>query len=264
MKLSEIYRYPIKSARGHVVDSAMVDRFGLAGDRRWMLIDGEGQFYSQRSAPAMALLDVTPLNNGLRLGYAGDSIEVSTPDNSHEVKATVWGHTMPAFCAEDSANSWLSERLSKDLRLVFCPEGAERKVDAAYLPDTIREQHVAFSDGFPLLIVSQASLDDLNSRLPEPVPMDRFRPNLVIEGAAAYAEDHWRSLRIGTTMLEVVKPCSRCAIPSINQQTAERDSVINRVLASYRRRDGVIYFGMNAIVSAGDGFNVGDAVTLLD
>lgn len=264
MTLTEIYRYPIKSARGHSVDSVLVDRFGLSGDRRWMLIDGDGLFYSQRTAPLMALLDVAPLNNGLRLSYAGDSIELVTPERAHEVEATVWGDKVPALCAEETVNRWLSERLGEDLRLVFCPESAERQVDDTYLPVTVRQQHVAFSDGFPLLIVSQASLDELNTRLPVPVPMDRFRPNLVIDGTEAHAEDQWRSLRIGTTMLELVKPCSRCAIPSINQQTAEKDSSINRVLASYRRRDGVIYFGMNAIVTAGDGFTVGDAVTLLD
>ncbi|WP_439101007.1 MOSC domain-containing protein [Congregibacter sp.] len=265
MQLSGIYRYPVKSAQGHGVNSAMIDRFGLAGDRRWMLIDSDGQFYSQRRAPALALLAVAPRETGLRLSFDEQSIDVDLPGSQNkEVTATVWEHTLLARCAEPRVNVWLSERLGEDLRLVFCPDNATRSVDAAYLPESLGEQRVAFSDGFPLLIVSQASLDDLNARLPASVSMDRFRPNLVVAGSEPYAEDQWQGLRIGSTTLAVVKPCSRCAIPSVNQQTAEKDPVINPVLASYRRRDGIIYFGMNAIVTAGDSFTLGDTVSVLD
>ncbi|EAQ96497.1 MOSC domain-containing protein [Congregibacter litoralis] len=265
MQLSGIYRYPVKSARGHEVNSATMDRFGLAGDRRWMLIDSAGQFYSQRRAPAMALLGVAPREHGLRLTFGEHCMDVDQPDaQSPEVSATVWEHTLRARCAAAEVNAWLRERLGEDLRLVFCPENATRSVDAAYLPESLEKQHVAFSDGFPLLIISQASLDALNARLPVPVPMDRFRPNLLIAGAVPHAEDQWKRLRIGATELAIVKPCSRCVIPSINQQTAEKDPLINRVLAEYRRRDGVIYFGMNAIATAGDRLTVGDSVSVLD
>ncbi len=242
-----------------------MDRFGLAGDRRWMLVDSEGQFYSQRRAPDMALLDVALREDGLSLSYAGESIEVSTPrTGDREISSTVWGHTMLARGVDPRVDTWLSHRLGADLRLVFCPEDASRSVDSVYLPDAKREQHVAFADGFPLLIVSQASLDDLNTRLNNPVPMDRFRPNLVVGGSDPFAEDEWRNLRIGSTTLAIVKPCSRCAIPSIDQQTAARDPEINRVLASYRRREGVIYFGMNAIVTGGGEFTIGERVTVLN
>lgn len=265
MNLSAIYRYPVKSARGQELATAVLDRFGIAGDRRWMLIDDAGQFYSQRRAPNMALLEVVSIADGLRLSFAGDSCEVRTPgQHSTQVLATVWGHSMPAYCADAAVNAWLSRCLRASLRLVYCPEEASRPVDSAYLADTrIAEQHVSFADGFPLLIVCEASLEDLNARLPNPVPMDRFRPNIVIRGASPYAEDGWRRLRIGATTLAIVKPCSRCAIPSIDQHTAERDSTINPVLASYRRRDGVIYFGMNALVLAGEGFSVGDTAEVL-
>jgi len=134
-------------------------------------------------------------------------------------------------------------------------------VDPGYAPPG---QLVAFADGFPLLVVGQASLDLLNGRLEAPVPMDRFRPNLVIAGAAPHAEDDWRRLRIGTTEIELVKACSRCVIPSIDQSTGGRDSQINRVLADYRRCAGVIYFGMNALAPAGARFEVGDAVTVIE
>lgn len=265
MDLSAIYRYPIKSAQGHSLASAVIDRFGVSGDRRWMLIDRAGQFCSQRRLPQMALLEVACIEGGLRLGFAGENIMLETPAAQYnEVSATVWEHTMLARSADDRVNTWLSERLGEDLRLVFFPQDANRPVDPAYLVDPEQQQHVSFADGFPLLIISQASLDDLNTRLPAPVPMDRFRPNLVIAGATPYAEDGWRQLRVGSTTLAIVKPCSRCAIPSIDQQTAERDPHINRVLADYRHRDGVIYFGMNAVVIAGEVFSMGDTVEVLE
>ncbi|WOJ92286.1 MOSC domain-containing protein [Congregibacter variabilis] len=265
MDLSAIYRYPIKSARGHSLEAAVIDRFGVSGDRRWMLIDSAGLFYSQRRLPQMALLEVASIVGGLRLSFGGESIQLEIPGaQQNEVSATVWEHTMLARCADDRVNTWLSECLGEDLRLVFFPQDANRPVDADYLPDAQQEQHVGFADGFPLLIITQASLDDLNTRLPAPVPMDRFRPNLVIRGAQPYAEDSWRQLRVGSTTLAIVKPCSRCAIPAINQQTAEQDPDINRVLAGYRRQDGVIYFGMNAVVTAGEDFAVGDVVEVLE
>lgn len=278
MHLSEIYCYPIKSARGHQLRSAHADRFGLRGDRRWLLIDDEGQFYSQRRLPEMALLDVEALADGLRLSFAGESIVVQLPDASAErVPATVWEHSLLAPVACTSVNQWISRLFGESMRLVYCPDDAERAVDADYTPgsreapgteaspgDMPLQRLVAFADGFPLLVISQASLDALNARLTVPVPMDRFRPNLVIDGAQAYAEDHWQRLRIGSTVVSLVKPCSRCAIPGIDQQTGQRDPLINRALAQYRRRDGVIYFGMNALTTPGARFALGDTVQVVD
>jgi len=123
---------------------------------------------------------------------------------------------------------------------------------------------VSFADGFPLLLITEAALSELNSRLPAPVPMDRFRPNLVVSGAPAHAEDGWRRLRIGSAEVELVKPCARCAVPSIDQRSGERDPHINRALAAYRRRDGQIFFGMNALAPAEAVFRIGDPVQLLD
>ena len=261
LHLAAIYRYPLKSARGHRLDTAVVDRFGLAGDRRWMLVDDTGRFLSQRSEPKLALLAVECQGDGLRLTFGGSSITVSRPDPRGErVMATVWGDTVPASLADAAVNSWISERLYAPTRLVYCPDDALRGVDPDYAP---AGQLVGFADGFPLLLISEASLDYLNQRLPAPVEMDRFRPNLVIAGAEPHAEDSWRRLRIGEAELELVKPCSRCAIPSINQKTGERDPHINRALATYRRRDGIIYFGMNALASQGAHFSEGDPVEII-
>jgi uncharacterized protein YcbX len=261
MQLSAIYRYPLKSARGHALDAAVVDRFGLAGDRRWMLVDQRGHFLSQRSVARMALLDAICTDGGLRLGFNGEYLEAARPDPSAErVIATIWDDHVAALLAGDAANDWLSERLGQPVRLVYYPDDALRGVDPDYAPPS---QLVSFADGFPLLLLSEAALALLNSRLPTPVPMDRFRPNLVVAGTEAHAEDQWRTIRIGSTELTLVKPCSRCAVPAIDQQTGERDPHINRALAHYRRRDGVIYFGMNAIAAPGSRFAVGDTVELV-
>ncbi|MEE4279530.1 MAG: MOSC N-terminal beta barrel domain-containing protein [Halieaceae bacterium] len=261
LRLASIHCYPLKSARGHTLSDAVMDRFGIAGDRRWMLVDSAGRFHSQRRLPALALLDAAPRDGGLRLSWQGESIDVDQPSASGEcVIATVWEDTVVAPLAAAAVNTWLSERLGEDLRLVYFPPTALRGVEPGYAPSN---QLLAFSDGYPLLVVCEASLDALNERLATPVAMDRFRPNLVISGAEAHAEDGWRRIRIGEAEVRLVKPCSRCAIPGINQQTAERDPEVNRALAAYRRCDGVIYFGMNAVAATGDRFSVGDIVEVL-
>ncbi len=262
LSLSAIYCYPLKSARGYAVPAATMDRFGLEGDRRWMLVDEGGRFVSQRSLADMALLAAMPEGDGLRLEWSGESVTVERPSPQGEcVIARVWEDTVVAPLADPDVNAWLSERLGESVRLVHYPDTALRGVEPGYAPPS---QLVAFSDGYPLLVIGEASLEQLNARLPAPVPMDRFRPNLVIAGAEPHAEDQWRTLKIGDARLQLVKPCSRCVVPSIDQATAQRDPHINRTLAGYRRREGVIYFGMNAIAGPGSQFRVGDAVEIVD
>lgn len=262
LELSAIYRYPVKSARGHAQREGVMDRFGLVGDRRWMLVDDGGRFVSQRRLPALARLEVALVDGGLRLDLAGKTAYVQEPSPRGEcVISTVWEDTVVAPVAEPAVNQWLSECFDESLRLVHFPPNALRGVEPGYAPSS---QLVAFSDGYPLLILTEASLEALNRRLADPVPIDRFRPNLVIRGADAHAEDSWRRIRIGGAEVSLVKPCSRCAIPGIDQQTGERDPHINRVLAAYRRCEGVIYFGMNAVAASGAQFHVGDRVEIID
>lgn len=261
LRVSAIYCYPLKSARGHALDSAVMDAFGLSGDRRWMLVDEHRVFVSQRSHAQLALLGAAPQPAGLRLSFGTSEFQVANPDrHADTLRVTVWNDAVDACRAGEEADAWLSEQLRTPVRLVYLPDNAQRRVDPGYATDGER---VAFSDGFPLLVLSQASLDELNRRLESPVPVDRFRPNLVIDGADPHAEDAWRALRIGDSVINLVKPCSRCAVPSIDQQTARRDTAINRVLASYRRREGAIYFGMNALGPEGAAFAVGDSVEVL-
>jgi len=262
LHLAALYRYPLKSAAGLPCEQVTLDRFGIAGDRRWLLVDPAGTFLSQRRLPALALLRAAEAGGALRLEVAGEALPVARPGSAAPRRpVTVWGDRVDAADAGDAPAAWLGERLGTACRLVYMPDDCRRPVDPAYAaPGTT----VSFADGFPLLVLSQASLDGLNARLPAPVPMDRFRPNLVIAGAAPHAEDHWRQLRIGGSLLTLVKPCARCAIPAIDQATAVRDPHINRVLASYRRRDGQVFFGQNAIHDGPGMLTVGDAVTVLD
>lgn len=261
LRLSAIYRYPLKSARGQSLTEATIDPFGLSGDRRWMLVDAQERFLSQRSTPVLALLEALPGQESLSLRFGEQALRVAAPDASAPgLEVDIWNDRVGALLADPAANDWLTAQLGIDVRLVYFPDEGRRRVDPAF---ALAQERVAFSDGFPLLIISQASLNDLNTRLDTPVPMDRFRPNLVISGSEPFAEDSWKRLRIGETVIDLVKPCSRCAIPSIDQRNARRDPAINRVLADFRRRDGAIYFGMNALGEEGGRITVGDEVAVL-
>ena len=245
LTVTGLYRYPLKSCRGQSLTDGQLTRYGLEWHRQWMIVDDKGRFLSQRRLPAMALIDAEPVSEGLIL-QAPDRAPLTVgtkPDSIRKVR--VWGDEPLADDLGDQAADWLSEYLGIACRLVTRGSAFTRPVD----PDYDRwDSEVQFADGFPLLLISQASLDDLNSRLPEPVPMNRFRPNLVVSGCEPYAEDQWQQIEIGGITFEVVKPCSRCTIPQVDQATGERGDEPTRTLATYRRRtDKKIYFGQNLI-----------------
>jgi len=243
--VSEIIIYPVKSFAGISRESANLDKFGLVGDRRWMLVDDLGVAITQRSEPRLALIQAELGERILSLRFSGDSLAVNIPGpESRTCKVKVWSDTVIATDAGDEAALWLSARLGTECRLVYMPPSANRLVDRSYAH---QHETVGFADAFPVLLISQASLDDLNSRLETPVPMNRFRPNLVVSGCEPFAEDSWNRIRIGEVEFDLVKPCDRCVMPSIDQATAQKDQNINRVLANYRRRDGKIYFGQNLL-----------------
>ena len=245
IKVSELAIYPVKSMAQVTLNYSRVDRCGLAYDRRWMVVDSSGKFITQRQYPHMCLIQAQLQNDGLLLNAAGmPELTITKPSEEKRTVVTLWNDQCQALDAGDAPAKWLSEFLSVDCRLVAFPDNEIRQVDPAYAQPGDR---TAFSDGFPILLISQASLDDLNSRMATPLPMARFRPNLVVSGCDAYAEDNWQCLRIGGLTLRVVKPCSRCVIPSIDTATGERGVEPTRTLASYRKRDNKIYFGQNVI-----------------
>lgn len=261
MQLSDITIYPVKSCAGIDLERVGLDRFGPGGDRRWLVVDRQGRFVSQREQPRMALIRVERLPDGIRLVAGESRVEVPVPcSDAPEIRVTIWQDSVRARLADDSAGAWLSEHLGLPCRLVHMPDSCRRLVDGLYARDG---ETVSFADGFPLLLISRASLEDLNSRLDNPVPMNRFRPNLVVSGCAPFAEDGWRRIRIGAVEFDVAKPCTRCVVPSIDQDTAQRDGQINRVLAGYRRVNGKVMFGQNLLYRGTGELAVGDAVEVL-
>ena len=250
MHLSTLYRYPLKSGAGERLDQAWCGPLGLHGDRRWMLIDASnGRFLTQRSMPAMALLQLRwQGEDGVRLSAPGrPDLEVSVPAASAPLRGSfIWREVLRVPDCGDEVAQWLSDFLGRAVRLVYLPEGDAIQVDLNYARDG---ELTTFTDGFPFMLISQASLDDLCARIGRPLDMLRFRPNLVVAGCEPYAEDSWKRIRIGTLEFRVVKPCTRCAIPLLDPATAQRSADLEPMatLLTYRKgRDGV-FFGQNLI-----------------
>ena len=267
MQLSALYRYPLKSARGEALAVSPLDILGLRGDRRWMLVDpASGRFLTQRLLPQLSQL--TALYNadgGLRLSAPGfSSLDVPLPAAQQDLRGvTVWRDSLRVPDAGDAAAEWLSDFIGRPCRLVYVCEERARQVDTGYARPGDK---VAFADGFPLLLIGQASLDDLSARVGRPLEMLRFRPNLVIEGSAPYAEDGWKRIRIGELEFEVAKACSRCILTTIDPQTGQRsaDREPLTTLKTYREREGELHFGQNLLPRGVGELRVGMPVRVLE
>ncbi len=255
MQITSLHTYPIKGCRGHSVDRLVLDRLGAVGDRRLMLVDAvTGNFLSQREVPVLATIEPQldgPMLSVMVEGQPPLSVELDPHGPMREV--TIWDDRVIAADQGDAAAGWFSERLGRACRLVYFGAAAQRLLDPQYTPRVDAE--TAFSDGYPLLAVLQESLDDLNTRLAEPVPMTRFRPNIVVAGAPAWSEDAWRVLAIGSITLDAVKPCARCVVPTTDQATGARHPTREplRTLATFRTIKGLgAIFGQN-LVAGGEG-----------
>lgn len=264
MRLAEIRRYPVKSLRGHSLNEAIAERAGLAGDRRWMIVDQWGKFLTQRQHPKLAQIEAVPTDNGVELRHATHgALDVRYPKaGAAEQMVIVWRDAVRARIAT-AASGYLSAFLGQPVQLVHLYDVEARPVDPAF---GRADDRVGFADGFPFLVTLTASLDDLNRRLTKPITMDRFRANLVIDGAPAWAEDTWRRLRVGGVTLRIVKACSRCAIPTLDPLTGEQPDGNEplQTLASFRRGALGITFGQNAIADAPGSLCVGDGVDVLE
>ncbi|PTS83516.1 MOSC domain-containing protein [Pseudomonas sp. HMWF032] len=255
LHLSGLYRYPLKSAAGEALHETMLDALGVQGDRRWMVVDAEtGRFFTQRLLAQMTQLQARWLDSThLQLSAPGmTDLPVAMPNAQAPLRGvTIWRDSLQVPDAGDQAAQWLSRFLGRACRLVQVSEPRARQVDTAYAE--VGEK-VAFADGFPLLLIGQASLDDLSARVGRPLPMLRFRPNLVVSGAAPYAEDSWTRIRIGELEFRVVKGCSRCIMTTLDPQTGERSADREPLitLKTYRERDGEVYFGQN-LIACGEG-----------
>ena len=264
LTIASLHVYPVKSCRGISLTQAELTTRGLRHDREWMVVTPEGRFLTQRELPRLALIapDIAGLELRLQAPGAGGIAVALDAGASPSREVTVWGDTVLARDEGEAAARWLSDFLQRSVRLVRFDPSRRRPTDPAWSAGRAGES--AFSDGYPVLVLSRASLGDLNARLPQALPLDRFRPNLVLDGCDPYAEDSLRVLQSGTATLRLVKPCTRCIITTTDQSTAERDGEEPlRTLRSYRWSSELrgVTFGQNAIVESVGTLRVGDAMT---
>jgi len=246
LALSAIYIYPVKSCRGIALTTAQLDDWGLQFDRNWMVVTEAGRFLSQRELPQMALIETEIGADSLYLSATGQAplkVPLSVyPGDSMTVQ--IWRDQTQAIDQGETAAAWLSQVLGQTARLVRIGTGYSRPVK----PTQPAANQVSFADGYPLLLISEASLADLNRRMPEPVPMDRFRPNLVISGCDAYDEDRWQQIRINEVTFNLISACERCIITTPNQATGSRHGPEPlKTLATYRRNPGGVILGQNLV-----------------
>ena len=282
--LASIHIYPLKAGRAVDLHESRVEAWGLAGDRRWLVVDDAGRFVSQREEPALARVTVRylsapgPDRTARPAGVSTDPIAVSAPghppltvpapseDGGAEMLwVAVWSSKVRAAAAGKEADDWFCDLLGRAVRLVHLDDPTRREVDHTYGAPGDR---VSFADGYPLLLTTVGSLDALGRWLVEdghpPVPMNRFRPNVVVAGATPWAEDGWRRIRIGAVAFRVVKPCGRCQVTTIDQATAERGRQPLQVLGRRRRFGKQLVFGQNMIPDAPGAIRVGDRVQVLE
>jgi len=278
LRLTELRRYPVKSCRGESLQSAVVESWGLVGDRRWMLVDDSGESVTVRQKPRMLLVhpsidpSIDP-DGGLRVRATDlpdiPDLEVPVPVGTARTPVTLFhGPAFDAALAGDEAHEWFSKVLGEPVRLVYA-EDPSRRLAGRSAPEGTP---MAFADGYPLLLATEESLADLNAKIAAGpraaegnLPMVRFRPNLVVAGGEPYAEDGWARFRIGETTFRGVKGCARCAIPTTDESTAVRYKEPTATLARHRRWDGAVWFAMNLVTeNPGATIRVGDEVELLD
>lgn len=261
VKLSEIYLYPVKSLAGIKVNYWQVTEKGLEYDRKWMLVDQNQHFLSQRQLPKMALIKTAISSDQLILtAPAMEPLAVPLRSSGGQALETViWHDRCLAYRVSEIADQWLSAFLDRQCQLVYQAQDSIRYVDPRYARAT---DQTAFSDGFPFLLISENSLHFLNRQMHQDFPMSRFRPNLVVSGCASFAEDSWRTISIGEIRFRLPKPCSRCAITTIDPQTGLTGKEPLQTLNRIRKWNQQVFFGQNALHDNVGRLNVGDRLSI--
>ncbi|WP_281636347.1 MOSC domain-containing protein [Flavobacterium marginilacus] len=267
LELSEIWVYPVKSLGGIQQQESNVTDRGLELDRRWLLVDADGRFLSQREYPELALFKPEIAGDSLRITQRvlSESIDVQLRpvfSKEEKIEVTVWEDTIEAYEVSKDSSDWFTKLLGFPVRLMYMPDDSERKLDPDY--SITGNEITSFSDAYPFLIIGQSSLDDLNGRLETKVPMNRFRPNFVFTNGEAFEEDNWREFKIGNISFVGVKPCDRCVMTTVDQEkgvVSGKDPL--KTLAQYRNFGNKVLFGQN-VIGLGLGIvSVGDEVKVL-
>lgn len=262
--VSELFIYPVKSLGGIPVHKAELTDRGFKYDRRWMLVDEQNRFLSQRELPAMALLQASISGHGIvvedkRKPGNCNCIPFLTT-STRGAKVQVWDDICDAVFVSNELDTWFSEALNVKCRLVYMPDESKRSVDKKY---AAADEITSFSDGYPLLMIGQSSLDDLNNRLDEKIGMDRFRPNIVFTGGQPYEEDDLSEFVINEISFSGVKLCSRCVVTTIEQSNAVKGKEPLRTLASYRQVNNKVFFGQNVLYKGTGAIHLGDKLIII-
>ena len=266
MIVSEITIFPIKALAGISLGASVVTSKGFQYDRRFMLVDESHQFITQRTHPELTAFSLSLVNEVLTISHpAGGSVEISIhPPSSATINATIWGDTVRASRVSKEADDLFSDTLESLIHLVGMPDTSLRQIDPDY---SNPGEGVSFADGFPILVLGTASLEELNGRLENPVPTNRFRANLLVSGGKPWAEDEWGAMHFGKATLNIAKPCARCVVIQTDQKTGERAAEPTKTLLTYRKIGSKVLVGMNAIplpsaigfqISVGDSFSISD------
>lgn len=260
LTLTTIHRYPFKSAAAETLASAVVEPLGLAGDRRWMAVDADGRFITAREHGRMWLISATLDDDVLHLASDGAlDVRVHPSELDKRLDVTLWKDCLTVRTGSGAADAWMSAFLGQPVRVVHLDSQTHRATDPDYSQPG---DEVSLADGYPLLLISQASMDDLNARLDRPIEMLRFRPNLVVSADHAHAEDDWKRILIGEVEFDLVKQCIRCVLPTVDPKTGERDAFGEplRTLIQYRRSLKGVTFGQNLVPRGTGVIKIGDRV----
>ncbi|OOG75194.1 MOSC domain-containing protein [Algoriphagus sp. A40] len=259
--VQDIFIYPIKSLGGIRLSEAIVEEKGFRYDRRWMLVDEEGVFVTQREYPQLALLEVTLGKDVLVVSHKMDQEKsVRIPFElavGPELMVTIWDDQVLAKTVDPELDQWFSDFLGFRVSLVMMPESTHRKVNPKY---AVHSESVSFADGMPYLLIGQESLNDLNSRLENQVPMNRFRPNIVFSGGSPYLEDSLSKIKIGELEFQIVKPCARCVMTTVDQEHGVKGKEPLKTLSTYRTLNGKVYFGQNVVALQSGKIRIGDVI----
>lgn len=260
--ITGIFIYPVKSLGGISLQSTSLCSTGLQYDRRWMLVNANGQFITQRDLKELCLFTVTMTGDYFTITYLQQCINIPlTLEEGELMTVTVWNDTVQAIAASNGINTWFSNQLQQSVTLVYMPDTTHRGINPNHV---IKNEQVGFADGYPVLLIGEASLNLLQSKIEEDIPMNRFRPNIVFSGNEAHEEDYWQYFTINNSTCRGIKPCKRCMVTTINQQTAISHAEPLKTLATYRKVDSYILFGQNIAVPPAGNISVGDEIIVID